>query len=163
VAGEHARVSDDEVARASETLRAELSRNRAPGSGDIMQVAGIIISALAAFSLGLVILCSLVSAVLVRGGIVTRLLGLAAVDWHGREIGRLRSLLRTALAWLPALVWLAYLGISPRVQGFVPTPNAPLVGMTITLVLLGAGAIWTIARPTRGPHDRLAGTWVVPR
>jgi hypothetical protein len=128
-----------------------------------MQLAGVILSALAAFSLGLAIVCSLASAVAARGGLVTRLLGLAVVNRQGREIGRGRSLVRTALAWLPAFVWLAYLAVSPRVQGFVPTPNAPLMGMTITLVLLAAGAAWTIARPARGPHDRLAGTWVVPR
>jgi hypothetical protein len=29
--------------------------------------------------------------------------------------------------------------------------------------LMAAGAAWTIAVPGRGPHDRIAGTWVVPR
>ena len=28
---------------------------------------------------------------------------------------------------------------------------------------LGWGAAWTIANPGRGPHDRIAGTWVVAR
>jgi hypothetical protein len=39
----------------------------------------------------------------------------------------------------------------------------PWVGVGLTLALLAAGAVWTIVRPTRGPHDRLLGTWVVPR
>jgi hypothetical protein len=31
------------------------------------------------------------------------------------------------------------------------------------LMSVAAGAVWTIAVPGRGPHDRIAGTWVVPR
>jgi hypothetical protein len=31
------------------------------------------------------------------------------------------------------------------------------------LMSVAAGAVWTIAAPGRGPHDRIAGTWVVPR
>jgi hypothetical protein len=40
---------------------------------------------------------------------------------------------------------------------------SPLVPAGATLAVLAAGAIWTIARRSRGPHDVLAGTWVVPR
>jgi hypothetical protein len=33
----------------------------------------------------------------------------------------------------------------------------------LTFLTMAAGAAWTIANPGRGPHDRIAGTWVVPR
>ena len=55
-----------------------------------------------------------------------------------------------------------YLAASPK-QGYFPTPPNPLVGIVLTLSALGLGAIITIARPSRGPHDWLLGTWVVPR
>jgi hypothetical protein len=61
------------------------------------------------------------------------------------------------------MVWLGYLAASPRIQGFVPAPPAPLLGTALALGALGVGAVWTIARPARGPHDWVAGTWVTPR
>jgi hypothetical protein len=33
----------------------------------------------------------------------------------------------------------------------------------LALMSVAAGAVWTSAVPGRGPHDRIAGTWVVPR
>jgi hypothetical protein len=163
VAGEHAAPSDGDLARAAVILRPDLTRRAAQRPGGFVEMGGVILTALTALSLLLTMACGLASAGIVRGGILTRLLGLAVVDRSGREIGRWRSLARAMAAWSPAIVWLAYLAASPRVQGFVPVPASPLVGTTTTLVLLGAGAIWTIARPVRGPHDRLVGTWVVPR
>ena len=46
----------------------------------------------------------------------------------------------------------------PRVSQGV----AAVVG-GIALGLMAIGAAWTIMAPRRGPHDRIAGTWVVPR
>jgi uncharacterized RDD family membrane protein YckC len=60
-------------------------------------------------------------------------------------------------------VWLTYLALSPKVQGFVPTPPNPIVSTLITVSVLALGLLWTVVRRTRGPHDLLAGTWVVPR
>ena len=67
------------------------------------------------------------------------------------------------VAWAPAIAWLLYLAASPRVQGFVPTPPNPLLGAMLTVAAMAIGALLTIARPARGPHDWLLGTWVVPR
>ena len=33
----------------------------------------------------------------------------------------------------------------------------------IALLSMVAGAVWTIAVPGRGPHDRIASAWVVAR
>jgi hypothetical protein len=52
---------------------------------------------------------------------------------------------------------------APRVQGFVPTPQFPLAATIVTVGVLALGALWTIVRRTRGPHDLLMRTWVVPR
>jgi hypothetical protein len=43
------------------------------------------------------------------------------------------------------------------------SPDAAYAGGSLALLLVAAGALLTIAVPGRGPHDRIAGTWVVPR
>jgi len=106
------------------------------------------------------LLLSILSSLIVRGGLFTRMLGDAVVTRDGNEIGRVRSLARVLVAWAPAIVWLIYLATSPKVQGFVPTPPNPLAGTLFTLGALGLGAILTVVRPNRGPHDWLLGTWV---
>ena len=116
-----------------------------------------------ALALALVLIVCVVSSLLVPGGLVSRQLGLATVSRSGREITRARSLARTLVAGLPAIAWLTYLAFVPRVQGFVPTPPMPIAGTLVTVGMLALGLIWTIARRTRGPHDVLVGTWVVPR
>jgi hypothetical protein len=70
---------------------------------------------------------------------------------------------RTLVAGLPAIAWLTYLAASPKVQGFVPTPPNPLTATLVTVAVLALGHAWTVLRRTRGPHDVLTGTWVVPR
>jgi len=123
----------------------------------------VIISTITAGALALVLLLCVISSLLVPGGLVSRQVGLATVTRSGGEITRVRSLLRTLVAGLPAIAWLTYLAFSPMVQGFVPTPPNPLTATLVTVGVLAVGLAWTIAGRTRGPHDLLAGTWVVPR
>ena len=161
----HPNVSAAELSAAEAVLKE--ARQRRTGGGrprqEILGIAGVIISTLTAGALALVLLLSVVSSLLVPGGVVSRHLGLAAVTRSGREVTRVRSLARVLVAGLPAIVWLTYLALSPKVQGFVPTPPNPIATTLITLGLLALGLIWTIAARTRGPHDWLVGTWVVPR
>jgi hypothetical protein len=119
--------------------------------------------AVTAIALLPVLLLSLLSALVVPGGVFTRLLGHAVVKSDGTEIGRTLSVARVIVAWAPAIAWLLYLASSPKVQGFVPTPPNPLLGAMLTVAAMAIGALFTIARPARGPHDWLLGTWVVPR
>jgi hypothetical protein len=158
----HPAVSAEELARAAKVVGADLPR-REPSGNRGPNVANIIVGALGAISTLFVLICSLVSAVLLPGGVGARLLGLAVVTRDGAEIGRARSLARSAAAWLPVIVWLSWLATSPRIQGFVPTHAAQLwpAGVALGMVLLGA--VWVVVRPTRGIHDWLTGTWVVPR
>jgi hypothetical protein len=80
----------------------------------------------------------------------------------GREVGRARSAVRFLIAWSPAIAWVACVGTpmfgEPRVSPDVAVIVGSLAGLVMT-----AGVAWTIASPSRGPHDRIAGTWVVPR
>jgi len=103
------------------------------------------------------------SSLLVPGGLVARQLGLATVTRSGREISRLHSVLRVLVAGLPAIVWLVYLALAPKIQGWVPTPPRPIAGTLVVVGVLALGLVWTIARRARGPHDVLLRTWVVPR
>jgi hypothetical protein len=163
----HPNVSAAELAAAEEVVkkaREEQERTRSrPPQRSVLELGGVIISTVTALALALVLIVCVVSSLLVPGGLVSRQLGLATVSRSGREITRARSLARTLVAGLPAIAWLTYLAFVPRVQGFVPTPPMPIAGTLVTVGMLALGLIWTIARRTRGPHDVLVGTWVVPR
>ena len=53
-----------------------------------------------------------------------------------------------------------------RLRPVLMTALAMIIGMVPMSLGLGAqviGALWTMARPVRGVHDWIAGTWVVPR
>jgi hypothetical protein len=164
----HPDVSAARLAEAEAVLKKardeqEQIRGRPRSEGNAIELSGVIISLITALALALVLVVCAISSLLVPGGLVFRNLGLAAVTRSGREISRLRSLARVLVAGLPAIVWLVYLAVSPRVQGFVPAPSRPLTGTLVTVGVLAIGLVWTAARRTRGPHDLLTGTWVVPR
>jgi eukaryotic-like serine/threonine-protein kinase len=164
VAARHPSVSKEELATATTTISPELERRRQRTRGQSFgDLAPIIIMAVIAMAFLLLLLLGVVSSLIVPGGLFTRLLGHAVVTRHGTEIGRLLSLARVLVAWSPAIAWLLYLAAAPKVQGFVPTPPNPMLGTLLTVAALGIGAIVTIAWPSRGPHDWLLGTRVVPR
>ena len=155
-------MTPEELARATEVLAPELKR-RGERREEISDLSPIIIMAVTAIALLPVLLFSVLSSLLVPGGVFTRMLGHAVVKNDGREIGRTLSLVRVLVAWAPTITWLLYLAAWPRVQGFVPTPPNPLLGATLTVAAMAVGALLTIAKPARGPHDWLLGTRVVPR
>jgi hypothetical protein len=160
----HPFVSEQELAAATALVSPAVQRaGRERNPQNFFSGATVIVVALAALSLLVVIGAGIVSSAIAPGGLLTRFLGLAVVTRSGEEITRGRSLLRAVIAWLPGIVWLGYLATGPKIQGFVPAPTSPWFGMTVALGLLAAGAIWVVVRPSRGLHDRLAGTWVVPR
>ena len=161
----HPNVSAAQLADAEATLKAA---RRPPRPGARRQqsavlLGGVIISTVTAGAMALVLVCLLISSLLVPGGLVSRQLGLATVTRAGTEITRARSLARALVIGLPAIVWFVYLGLSPRVQGFVPTPASPITATLVVVGTLALGVVWTTLRRTRGPHDLLTGTWVVPR
>ena len=158
----HPSVTRDELARATEILAPELQR-RSQRRENIADLSPIIIMSVTAIAMLPVLVLSIVSSLIVPGGVFTRMLGHAVVTSNGAEIGRTLSLMRVLVAWAPAIAWLLYLASSPKVQGFVPTPPNPLLGAMLTLAAMAIGAMLTIARPEKGPHDWLLGTRVVTR
>jgi hypothetical protein len=165
VAATHPPLSDEAVADATRVLAPDLDRIRAEYATKIAPqtrgIADVMAGALFAIGGGFDFVLCLVGAALVPGGILFRLLGLAVVTGDGREIGRLRSIGRVLVAWSPFLVWCALLFPQPiaALQRGGATIEAAVV---VTAMLLG-GAVWSVVRLTRGPHDVVAGTWVVPR
>jgi hypothetical protein len=108
------------------------------------------------------------SALIVPGGLLLRLFGIAVVTGNGREASRVRSLWRATIAWLPFLaawvVWIAFVkgGTGPFAMSIVMS-GLLLDGPTYALLILTAGAVWAIAGPARGIQDWLSGTRLVVR
>jgi hypothetical protein len=109
-----------------------------------------------------------------RGGVVRRLVGVRLVQGDGRPAARWRCAWRALALWLPpvALLWLATALDLEHIQrdyaaGGVPgTSWSALLSWLcwwLALVLLPL-YVWLAQRsPARALHDRVAGTYLVPR
>jgi hypothetical protein len=161
----HPAVSPEQLAAAEVMLKEARARGPARGTRQqsTVELGGVIMSTVTAAALALMLVACVISSLLAPGGVVSRQLGLATVTRSGKEVTRMRSLMRALVAGSPAIIWLTYLAFSPTVQGFVPTPPNPITGTLVTVGILAAGHVWTTLGRTRGPHDLLTGTWVVPR
>jgi serine/threonine protein kinase len=163
-------VSPDELARAAAIVapqiqelageRARLIANFPAGSEAL---GGLVTSGFASIPVVVSIVFGLISVLAVPGGLVTRALRHAVVRRDAREIGRIRSAVRFLVAWSPVIAWMAYVGNPMFGEVRAMSPAAALAVAGFALMSVAAGAVWTIAVPGRGPHDRIAGTWVVPR
>ena len=169
IAARYPAVSPDQLARASaivapqiQELAAESANLGANFPAGVEALRGLIASGFASIPVLLSIVCGLISVLTVPGGLITRALRHAVVRRDGREIGRARSVIRFLVAWSPALAWIACVGVPMFGEPRVP-PAVGVVVSSLAFLMMAAGAVWTIAVPGRGPHDRIAGTWVVPR
>jgi hypothetical protein len=168
IAARYPTVSPDELTRVSAIVapqiqelaaqRASMSANF-PAGGEALRG---LLGGSASLPVVVSIVCGLMSALAVPGGLVTRALRQGVVGRDGREIGRVRSGVRFLIAWSPALAWIACVGAPMMGEPRVSPQSAVLVG-SLAFLVMAAGVAWTIATPSRGPHDRVAGTWVVPR
>jgi hypothetical protein len=166
IAARHPAVPDEDLARASAVLAPQIDnlrdqRDKWPADGEGLR--SVIVSGLAAVMVCFSLVWSSISSLVVPGGLVTRVLGHAVVHRGGREIGRVRSMLRLLIAWSPVILWIAFVGLPMFGEPRTVSPELSFMTGSAALAIMVAGAIWTIAHPGRGPHDRLAGTWVVPR
>jgi hypothetical protein len=166
IAARYPAVSPDELARASAIVAPQIQevaewRANFPGGGEALR--GFVASGFASIPLLFSIVCGLISVLAVPGGLVTRALQHAVVRRDGREVGRVRSAVRFLIAWSPVIASMAYVGNPMFGELRAMSPAAAYAVGGFALMSLAAGAVWTIAVPRRGPHDRIAGTWVVPR
>jgi hypothetical protein len=162
IAARYPSVTAEELARSQEAIQPTLDRVRPPQSLGVASPGVIALNLMLAIASLMVLVCCIVSSIAVPGGVATRLIGLAVVTRDGNEIGRGRSFARTLIAWAPILPWLV-LFPNPIVMGFGPASSVPVLAISLAFGVMIAGVMWTIAAADRGLHDRIAGTWVVPR
>jgi hypothetical protein len=98
----------------------------------------------------------LVVSLVFRSGLV-RMSGLEVVTGDGEPAGRVRLLTRSLLIWSPIV--LAHYAQAFAI-GVQPVPGAVSL---VAVAIVAAGAILAVRTPSRGLHDRITGTWVVPR
>jgi hypothetical protein len=150
-------VSPEELSQASAVVEPRLKDLQKELEMPVAEEIGLLLVFVTFFVVG----WSLISSAIVPGGFVMRALGLALVTADGRAAGRARSVARTLVAWLPGIGWILWF------MYCLGTGKTEAIGSWLAMVIaflpLIAGAIWTIAYPSRGFHDRVAGTWVVPR
>jgi predicted anti-sigma-YlaC factor YlaD len=99
---------------------------------------------------------ALATALLFRGGLLLRLLGLAVVRRDGERASRLRVLWRGVIAWSPFFA-----------VPFLAAALNPLVGAgwaaAVVIAFLTACVGYSLSLPGRSLQDRLAGTCLVNR
>ena len=166
IAARYPAVSPDDLARASAIVAPQIQkvadwRANFRGGGEALR--GFVASGFASIPVLFSIACGLISVLAVPGGLVTQALRHAVVRRDGREIGRVHSAVRLLIAWSPVIAWMAYVGNPMFGELRAMSQAAAYAVGGLALMSVAAGAVWTIAVPGRGPHDRIAGTWVVPR
>jgi hypothetical protein len=111
-------------------------------------------------------------ALLLRGGVSFRVLGIALVRRDGRKAGRWQCAWRALLVWAPVTALLAASVELERLywwgEGSGPVRDAVLLSLSngawwSAVGLLAAYLVLAIWLPQRSLHDRLAGTYLVPR
>jgi hypothetical protein len=99
-------------------------------------------------------------AIMTRGGLSLTLTGLVLAQWDGRQAPRLACGVRAFLVWAPLTLLLAG---SRHLQETTTNPVWLPWGLWIGgVALVIAYAALAILFPSRAPHDRLAGTVLVP-
>lgn len=104
---------------------------------------------------------NLVSVVLFGTSAGLRMFGIALVNRRGEPASRLRLLWRSAIAWVPLVLLLVVCGATHQHEGDVP--QALFWSYAVLFGLWTAAAVWATLRPSRGLHDWMSGTRLVPR
>jgi hypothetical protein len=161
----HPSPSDEAVNEATAAVETFLERQRAERfTGPELSAPFLVFMGL--FAWILVVVPSLLSAAVSRGGLALRLLGIAVVTRVGAEASRLRAFGRALLAWAPLVLAFSLVTWGPEALAALgllsaPWPNAFFASAMGLLFL--CGAIWAVVHPARGLQDRIAGTYLVPR
>jgi uncharacterized RDD family membrane protein YckC len=162
IAARHPTISDPEMLLALRQLgpdRLDELNSKQPGDyfvGLLLPVASAwlwILTGIGVLSLAL--------AFIARGGLIARLFGTAVVTDDGREVTRLRALGRAGIGWSPIIA----LQLLPQPASMAFEAHAAfnwlLAAAACSAMVMGT--CWSVIEPGRGLHDRLAGTWLVPR
>ena len=107
-----------------------------------------------------------VLALLLRGGPVLLAVGVQVRTADGSRAGRVRCAARTALAWSTPFLSIPILAIMVVVARLLLAADlrVPLLAVGLVMILTWlVGVGFTVATPERGPHDRVVGTYLVPK
>jgi hypothetical protein len=120
--------------------------------------------------LGYVGILGSLSALGFRGGMIMRDTGIAVVNRDGSPVSRPRAFARGLLGWWPMILlgllpsfWNKTWLLSPQAAEKTTGLSFPLWPSLFLLALSIVGSIWSVVTPERGPHDRIVGTYLVPR
>jgi hypothetical protein len=96
-----------------------------------------------------------------RGGVLFSITGLALIRSDGRPAERWRCALRALPVWLPlALPLAASAWLSAQAP---PRETFAWICWGVAGAAAAAATLLVLLRPARSLHDRIAGTWVVPK
>jgi hypothetical protein len=96
-------------------------------------------------------------ALLLREGLLYRILGIAIVRSDGSPVSRLRAVARALVIWLPALIaWAILPGPFSADTWRVFVAGVPVIPMA-------AAAVYAAGHPTRGVPERFTDTYLVRR
>jgi hypothetical protein len=103
-----------------------------------------------------VALPAIASALFFRGGMIMRIFGVCLVDRFGNRATGVQAMHRSVFAWLPTLT-------SPALIAYLIIWFDTQMAITITFMLIASIAVISALFPGKSIHDRLAGTYLVPR
>jgi hypothetical protein len=149
---EHPNPTPDEIKEADETVGKYVPKE---SFYDQRPSAALPVMALAMALVVFVGFPAVLAALAFRGGLVLLVSGVAFVRRDGRRSSRLRLLWRSLVTWSPSLP-VFFFSFYAMAMHLAWQP-------WLALALLGLLAALSLALPTRGLQDRLAGTWPVPR
>jgi hypothetical protein len=106
---------------------------------------------------------AVLSALLFRGGLLLRSLGVAVVSPRGLDASRVRAAWRAIVAWSPVLLLWLYVLAWSAAGGEVFDALSYWWVPTAAAVAAVAGSVWAILRPSQGVAEQLTRTYLVPR
>jgi eukaryotic-like serine/threonine-protein kinase len=159
-AAAHRGADRQKVAGAEASLAGQISRGRAQASSWSWPVRHV---ATGVFDASVVVgWIAVVAAFALRGGLALGAMGMALMSRRGGRAALWRAGWRGLVAWAPILVPQLVLFVLSK-MGFAPgEPVTGLLHVVAVLVLL-AGGIIAVMRPTDSVQDQIAGTFVVRR
>jgi uncharacterized RDD family membrane protein YckC len=115
------------------------------------------------YTITVVILPCLLAALLFRGGVLLRGLGIAVVTADGSNASRGRVFWRNFIAWAPVLAAPVPAALVRVLRAGVGEELPWTTFMWVTLAALAVPTVISLLLPERSLQDRLAGTYLVPR
>jgi eukaryotic-like serine/threonine-protein kinase len=96
------------------------------------------------------------TALFFRGGMIMRVFGVCLINRHGNMATGIQAMHRSLIAWLPTLT-------SPVIIAVFMIWFSAQIAFFLAFLLLASIAVISALIPGKAIHDRLAGTYLVPR